>query len=327
MKNEMIWSYFINLSNHMWDDENTPPRALYEAPIYQENNNVDIPLWDDVVKFLKEKKFNMVVVDVGDGVRFETHPEISAPDAWDKDFLKAKLDEMRAAGLEPIPKLNFSCGHNTWMKEYRKMVSSSIYYTVCADLIGEVCELFGTPRFFHLGLDEEKPSNAMLKYREAVRVRNAALWWHDAYFFFSEVEKHGVRPWIWSDYFWDNPDLFAQKMPKSVLQSNWFYNAFRKKEDYPANSNHLTMMGAYEKLEALGYDQVPCCSLCSGLISNCHNLYETMAYCKEKIAPERLKGFMVAPWAFTDEAMRYYLFDNAHRFYRARERVYPDTLR
>jgi len=37
-------------------------------------------------------------------------------------------------GLEPIPKRNFSTAHDTWIKEYGRQVSTSVYYLVCADL-------------------------------------------------------------------------------------------------------------------------------------------------------------------------------------------------
>ena len=96
---KMIWSYFLQLSVHMWDDENSPPRGWYLPVRYQEENGCDIALWDEMVKFIAERKFNMCVIDVGDGIQYDSHPEVSAPDAWSKDFLKQKLDEMRALGM------------------------------------------------------------------------------------------------------------------------------------------------------------------------------------------------------------------------------------
>lgn len=189
MKKDLMFGYMMQLSNHMWDDENTPPRAWYEKQRYSERNDVDIATWDRVIDFLGERKYNMVMIDVGDAVKYESHPEISAPDAWEKDFMKQKLDEIRAKGMVPIPKLNFSCCHHTWLKEYRRMVSTPIYYQVCADLIREVCELFDYPELFHLGMDEENVGNQ--RFRECVHIRRGDLLWHDLYFYFREVEKHG----------------------------------------------------------------------------------------------------------------------------------------
>ena len=129
--------------------------------------------------------------------------------------MKKKLDELRAMGITPIPKLNFSCAHHTWLKKYRRMVSTPEYYGACSDVIREVCEVFGDPEYIHLGLDEETAINQ--RFREAVIIRNHDLWWHDANFLFSEAEKHGARPWIWSDRCWEHPDDFIKNMSKSCF--------------------------------------------------------------------------------------------------------------
>ena len=319
MQNEKIWSFFMYLSNHMWDDEFSPPRGWYLEPKYQECNNVSVETWDEIMKFLAERQYNMVLVDVGDGIKYESRPEISAPDAWDKDFLKKKLDEMRTLGLEPIPKLNFSCMHHTWLKKYRYMVSTPEYYEACADVIREVCEAFGNPRFIHLGLDEERVG--ITTFREFIHVRNATLWWHDAYFFFKEAEKNGARPWVWSDYYWNNPELFAERMPKEVLQSNWCYGRMRDTQNVDLNKS----VAAYEALDKLGFDQIPCGSCCSG--QGGVNLFQTLTHAKLKMTDELVKGFMVAPWARTEPKFEFNIKDNAHQLYDARRLVYPDTLK
>ena len=319
MSNEKIWSFFIYLSNHMWDDEFCSSRAPYLAPKYKECNEIDVGVWDRTMQFLAERKYNMVIVDVGDGIKFESHPEICAPDAWDKDILKKKLDEMRALGLEPIPKLNFSCAHNTWMKKYRRMVSTPEYYQFASDVIREVCEVFGNPRFIHLGLDEERAG--ITDFREALHVRGTELWWHDAYLLFAEAEKNGARPWVWSDYFWNHPDIFAERMPKSVLQSNWCYSLMKFK--HSEGSRRPTMFATYEKLNELGYDQVPCGSLCEGA---CVNLFQTLSYTKDRLTDDLVKGFLVVPWQRTEPEAEYTLYDNAHRLYVARQKLYPETL-
>lgn len=319
MGNEKIFAYFMGISRHMWDDENTPPRGYYLEPRYQENNNIDIPTWDMTLAFLAERKYNMILVDVGDGIRYESHPEISAPDAWDKDFLKKKLDEARALGLEPIPKLNFSCCHHTWLKEYRRMVSTPVYYRVVSDLIAEVAEAFGYPRFFHLGMDEENLANQA--YRESVHIRHDKMWWNDSYFYFKEVEKHGCRPWVWADYCWDFPDTYLAKMPKSVLQSNWFYRMFR---DNPTNSSDYKAIHTYDLLAEHGFDQVPCCSCWDQ--AGATNVYQTLLYGKNRIPEDTLKGYMVASWASIDPDNEYMLKNDAHALYLARKKCYPETL-
>ena len=154
MANDMMWGFLIHLSRHMWSDGSTPSANWY-LPSYTKENGVDIEVWDETVAFLAERGFNTVLIDLGDAVQYESHPEIAAPDAWSKAFLRKKLNEIRALGMTPIPKLNFSTAHDTWLGEYGRMVATPTYRRVCTELIDEVCELFDHPALFHLGMDDE----------------------------------------------------------------------------------------------------------------------------------------------------------------------------
>ena len=73
--------------------------------------------------------------------------------------MRAEVKRLREMGLEPIPKLNFSTCHDTWLGPYARMVSTPKYYEVAKDLIAETIELFDKPRLFHLGMDEEDERN------------------------------------------------------------------------------------------------------------------------------------------------------------------------
>ena len=323
MKNEMIWAYFLRISNHMWKDDSTrdeKPELRWYLPNspYQEENKVSIEAWDTMVKFLADRKYNLLMIDIGDGVQFESHPEISAPDAWSKEFLKQKINEARALGLEVIPKLNFSTGHDTWLKEYRRMISTPVYYKVCADLIAEMCELFDYPRLFHLGLDEENAANQ--GGHEMVIIRHEKLYWHDSFFLFKEVEKHGARPWVWSDYYWHHPDLFIKYMPKEVLQSNWHYGTFMKYD--PTKRQEYYRIKAYNDLDDMGYDQIP--TMAS--YERHDNAYQTVAHGKNTLSAERLKGFMTSPWFPTTDKDIFLHQHDANRLYLARKELYPETL-
>lgn len=320
MANQMIWGYLIELSTHMWGDETTPPR-MYLKSDYSAENEPNLRVWDTTVRFLAECKYTHLLIDVGDAVKYESHPEISAPDAWDKDFLKKKLDEIRALGITPVPKLNFSTCHDTWLKEYSRMVSTPQYYRVCADVIREVAELFDWPKLFHIGFDEEIAQ--MQKGCEICIVRGADLWWHDLAFIAGECEKHGARPWIWSDYYWHHKDLFVKNMSKSILQSNWFYGRFCDYTPEQIKENfELQAPQTYVDLDELGYDQVPTCSTWT----KTYNPHQTVAFGKDKLRPELLKGYMTAPWLMTTDSNKFRLLDDAYRLYLARKEIYPETL-
>jgi hypothetical protein len=247
---------------------------------------------------MAEAGFNMVVIDLGDGVHWQSHPEIAVQGAWTTGELKAELDKMRALGLEPIPKLNFATAHDAWLKEYSRMVSTPVYYQVCADLIAEASVLFDTPRLFHLGMDEETAENQKL-YNMCI-VRQHELYWHDFHFLVEQVEKAKVRPWIWSDYVWNQPEAFWKNMPKSVLQSNWYYE-LEFERHFPDDAPGWQRAAKYyRQLEEHGCDQIPTASNWSSPL----NFGMTVEHCRQVIAPERLKGFLMAPWKPTIEAER-----------------------
>lgn len=298
---KMIWADLLHLSYNMWEDKvplkyrdenyncTTCQEAREWAHSYWPFLTFDNPTWDAILVEMAAVGMNMVVIDLGDGVQYESHPEIAVKNAWTPEKLRSELAKMRRLGLEPIPKLNFATTHGVWLGEYARMVSTSKYYTVCSDLIREVIELFDYPRFFHLGMDEESSAHHQAN-RDYIVMRQNDLWWGDLYFLIGEVEKMGVRSWVWSDYAWRHLDLFVKKMPKSVLQSNWFYGAdsnFKKSDE-----EKETPLKLYKSLEEYGYDQVPTGSN----HGNDTNMGATVDYCKKVIDPSRLYGFMTAPW-------------------------------
>lgn len=308
---KMMWTFFLKLSTNMWGD----PGGTWKYSPYFPELVTDEQVWREVVDFLPGQGINTVLIDVGDGMEYDSHPEISIPGAWSKEKLKKELEHMRSIGLTPIPKLNFSAGHDAWLKEYSRMVSTSVYYRVCEDLIREVAEVFDYPAYFHLGMDEENEVNQrQLAY---CCIRQKDLWWHDAYFFFDICEKLGMRPWVWADFCWTEPEIYLKKMPKSVLQSNWAYHRVVRNAD---GSYKDVEYDTYLKLQAAGFDQVPT----SSTWRVWYNSEQTMELGKEHIAPEHLKGFMTAAWQYTIPESKYALLNDAVRFGYAKKRIYPE---
>ena len=282
----MIWANLIHLSTNMWSDVEAPEwPARNDCVGRSPTLRFDTKLWNTLLRRMAEAGMNMVVLDLGDGVRYESRPEIAVRRAWTPERLRRELAKMRKLGLEPIPKLNFSTAHDTWLGPYARQVSSDAYYAVCRDLIREVTDLFDKPRFFHLGMDEETASHQRLY--EYVVLRQGDLWWRDLYFLLGEVESGGSRPWVWSDYIWHYPEEFFKKMPATVLQSNWYYGG-----TFALRGKRANYVRAYLQLEEHGYDQVPAGSN----YGNDVNFRRTVAFAKKRIAPERLKGFLQTTW-------------------------------
>ncbi len=310
------WCYFIQLGSNMWRDKWSKPdfRGPVQTQVtgqYFDTMQTDRAVWRRVIDFLPSCGINTVVIDIGEGMQYETHPELSVPGAWSHEELRAELARMRKMGLEPIPKLNFSACHDTWLREYAWMKGTSTYYTVVQDLIDEVCRVFDCPSLFHIGMDEEDIPN----HRKGMTIiRCNDLWCHDLYYYMDCVEKNGARPWIWGDFYWAHEDVFVQKIPKECLISNWWYERLIVNEDGTFTSKRE--MDTYAALADCGYDQIPTASTWA-----CHqNIAQTVLFFHEKgIVNERLKGFMVAPWAKTISLNLYTLLNDAHRLKYAKD--------
>ena len=297
---EPIWANLVHLGYNMWIDRtitsgwgDNSPETLEHATAKPYLRH-DAALWDDILKRMAQAGMNMIVLDLGEAIRYKSHPELGVKGSWSPERLKDELAKMREMGLEPIPKMNFSTGHDIWLGPYARCVSTPTYYKVCSELIAEAMDIFDHPRFFHLGYDEETADNQ--KHYAYVVVRQHALWWHDFNFFVNEVEKHNARPWIWSDYVWDHPEEFYEHMPRSVLQSNWYYsNTFEPKDELAK-----TRVQTYRELDTHGYDQIPGASNWSYP----ENFEKTVAFCRQHIAKERLLGFMQTTWRPVLEVFR-----------------------
>ena len=322
----MYKAYLIHLSRNMWSD--LPEGRFQPSPLegyidllpwtWQERRPLekfnrfhtelgcDDAVFRRTVEYLAANGGNLLVIDVGDGIKFASHPEVSIPGAWSREKVREVIDFCRSLGIKVVPKLNFSAAHDVWLKEYARMVSSRIYYQVCADLIRETAEVFDGPELFHLGMDEETSSHQS-EYELAV-VRRGELWWHDLEFFCDRVRESGARPWMWSDKIWNiSDDEFTQHVPRDVVQSNWYYNHFTDPTPKATDSNWNALLKrgleAFRRLDRLGYDQIPCGSNWAYK----PNLKLVADFCRKNCDHSRLLGFMMAVWTETDPEAEFLL--------------------
>ncbi len=292
---ERFWAYLIHLGTNchlQWG----PAEVREEKSRYAPRDFLlcETEVWNTVTEKMAGAGVNMLVIDLAEGVKYESRPELAVRNSWTPKRLRGELDRLRKMGIEPVPKLNFSACHDDWLGEYSRMVSTDIYYRVCGDLISEVSDIFDSPRFFHIGMDEETAVDQ--KNLDHVVIRQHDLWWEDLYFLAGEVEKAGSRAWVWSDAFWNNQEVFAEKMPRKILQSNWYYGKGFSGEEVVVESAFSVraqdQIDTYIKLDKLGFDQVP-----AG--SNHRypgNFIKTVKFCVENLSPEKLAGFFQTPW-------------------------------
>ena len=313
----MKWVYLIHFGSRMWGDlprakrirrDGSQSRILTDAEfaavttpemLDADRMHFDEAFWRELSGKLRQAGCNCIMIDVGEGLRYPSHPELALKDSWAPERLRAEVVRLRGMGFDVIPKLNFSTAHDAWLGPYERMVSTPKYYEVCADVIRDVAEVFAPLTGFHIGLDEEDlpvfhSSSSLLVMRQG------DLWWHDLNWFVREVERHGARAWMWSDYQRRHTaeqfrDLFCRRMPKTVVQNPWTYSATR------ATMAKNQFIQAYRPLAEAGYDLVPCGSNCYGVIENFSAMTE---YCRANLPAERFKGMVMAPWIKTVEPYR-----------------------
>jgi hypothetical protein len=289
----MIKANLIHLGLNLWEDKVCPeehrkdPDRMKRA--FSPDLRFDEGLFNKVIEDMSNAGMNMVILDLADGVKYKSHPEIAINGAWSVEKLKEAIQKCRNLGLEPIPKMNFSSSHDIWLKEYSRMLSTKKYYEVCEDLINEAVEIFDGPRFFHIGMDEE--TYMIQRTYEYIVVRNGALWWDDLCRLFDVVNNNGCRSWMWSDVIWSSgKELFGKHVPRDVMQSNWYY--YDQFMLNPENEPHYTYLKGFLELEELGYEQIPTASVWSNL-DNYPNLVD---FCSKYISEDKLKGFMMSTW-------------------------------
>ena len=337
MKQKM-WAVLVHLSHNMWGHNKWGEKKyndLYEA--FSEE------VWENIVATAPKSGINTIVLDVGDGIQFASHPEISIKNAWSHDRVRREIARLREVGISVIPKLNFSTIHDTWMGEYELMVGTSTYYRVCRDLIREVYELFEGPEYIHLGMDEEDARHCD---KTGVQIfREGDIYFRDLRFLVDCVKDLGAKPWIWSCPLFFFPEDYKRYFdPKEIVLSPWYYNAFRpehwtpvtSREEYVAyyNQDYYAKMNIKWVEEdpflvrfrevALplmkdGYEYIPCASV----FNRCDwNHQDLMEYFRDNAPDDQVVGFITAPWDYVAEWAPYE--ESFMRMKAAKELIYGE---
>lgn len=317
-ENKMIWAFMMKMGSNMWGRkgevwpyDNEDAEFLYHDEVY-----CDREIWKKVTDFLPQNGINTLLIDVGESIILDSHPELANPGSRTKQEVKEELARLRSMGLEPIPKLNFSCCHDAWLKDYAYMVGTETYNRVCCEVLDEVAEVFDRPKFFHLGLDEEMVNNQA--NFPVTRIRSPRQKLHDANLLFDVLRSKGIRPWIWADLEvvegFGGEETFQSVIPKDVLLSNAYYGELYR------NQGTSKRAELYIKIGEWGYEQIPTCSRWFTFLNPRH----TLRYCKANVRPESIVGYLDAPWLFSVPEHYYGLLNDAQLYGYAKRRYYPE---
>ena len=287
-----------------------PPVKDEEDFVYREEMYCQKEVWIRATNLFAKLGFNTLVIDIAEGVRLDSHPEIATKGAWSKDELRAELSRLRSIGLEPIPKFNFSPGHSAWMGHWAYRFGTPEFDIFCKEIIEETIDLFDTPRIFHIG-EEEESAEVQHNYISITRCPKKKA--QDMRFLFDVIMKKCVRPAAWMD-----PDVFEAlegDVPREVLFFTWNYGMHRDVETLEETRPYIQLIHKYA---TLGYDVVPTVSTWSWHL----NAKETMKACKKHVPADRIAGYMTASWMLTRENKFLSIAADAYTFYTAYRDVF-----
>ena len=74
-----MWTYYIRISQHISCDPTTPGFGLYIEPDWREEIDTEEEAWDEIIRFLPSQGINTVLIDILDGVRFDSFPRSPRP--------------------------------------------------------------------------------------------------------------------------------------------------------------------------------------------------------------------------------------------------------
>lgn len=308
------------INNHMFrmflgenvNDDSTARVNIYGGK-YETKLKTDKKAWTEIAEKAVEFGYKSVLIEVADGVKFKSHPEIAVEGAWEVEELKEELAKLRNMGLTPYPKLNFSTAHDAWLGIYSRMVSTKKYYEVARELIHEVIDIFDKPEIFNLGLDEEN-CKSQVRY-DYVCYRQFELYWHDYKFFLDCVREKGVRPWVAVDPYIVDKEKFLEYTDKDVVISPLYTGPFYedasirmvRPTDDPKNPNYeaYTRFKSFTDLPALGYEVIPTYSSLNKRL----RVPRTVKYVNENLPEDKVKAFLIAPQLSTVMENRYRFFE------------------
>lgn len=248
-----------------------------------------------VIEALRGHGFNALVVSIGDGVVYQSHPELRKPYSVPMAVLHALAAQARAAGLEFIPKFNFSMSaincHNDWIRVpgqtwWDDLDHDEAYYAKAFALIDEVLAACGGASRLHIGMDEDH-NRSHAQYVATIKALRQRL------------KQRGLRTIMWSDAAipYPNGQVYVEKAlaaiahcPKDVVQVLWDYRGT------PARAAKRIVDAGFELWGAPGWSDA---KQVEGYVRLCRRLGAT--------------GLLMTRWIKCVEENRQELLDCIHR--------------
>ncbi len=332
-KQEKMWALLVNLG--IWQGGEDESSGTFKF---------DQSAWEDILDKAKDAGVNTIVLDCGGAIDFPSHPEITMEGAWSREKLKQEIERCRSKNIIVIPKMNFSAIHDNWLGEYNWMVSTSIYYKVCKDMINDAYEIFEHPQYIHIGMDEEDERHARACKGVAI-YRKPDQYYKDLRYLVACVKETGAKPWMWHEPLFFNTEMYQKHIGvDEAILSPWSYNALYKEHWTPISSRQeyidyyskppykeLNLQYVEEEpyfvnfrdkalpLVKEGYKYVPGMSP----YNKCDiSIEDVIKYFRDGAQDDQIEGFIMTVWWFMTEERKHHYEHALNLLKEAKEKLY-----
>ena len=290
------------------------PEALYPLDIedggYKTEVYFDKDTFEKVLYEAKGYGFDTVMLNLGEGIVYDSHPEIAIKGSMPKAEFKVYLEKIKALGMKTAPMLDFSAVRNAWMGEYSCTAGSLLYKDVCCDILKEVLELFEGPELCHLGFESETYEKQ--SRNPVITKRRYETLYRDMHALFDICNEYGTRPIIWVDpetvQELGGKERFLQNIPKNVILSYLYYKPIYP--HYIEQNRVKEEMKFNDEICTWGYDIYPMCSTWFRHESS----RDMINYYYRCVGLNKVGGWLCNPNCFTVESKYYWLLNDMYRF-------------
>ncbi len=226
--------------------------ALRFRGVHLFTGNQALPFHKKLIdRILSRYKMNQLVLEV-DYIKWQHDPTLAVDFAEDQADIRQEIEYAQEHFIEVTPLLQ-SLGHSEWLfangrntdlaetpdRPYAYCVSKPRTYDYVLPFYDEVINLFGHPKFVHIGHDEVQepggfPRDARCKQRGAERI-----FVEDTLKLRARLAKSGARVMMWGDMLLapgDSPDAtnaasaataerMRDRLPKDIVITDWHYAA------------------------------------------------------------------------------------------------------
>lgn len=188
---------------------------------------------------LREYGYEKILWEIEDAVRFDTAPEVAAPDAVSKTEFRKLLEFASRLGFENLPLLQ-TVSHNAYVLRQKKFYSLSeqpefveLYCLTKTEVksfllrwISEYLELFPNVRAFHLGADEAWALGRFCKRcRKAIAEKGeGSLMANHLKPLTDFLLGRSIIPIIWADMPLKYPSM-AECLDRRIIMADWNYGS------------------------------------------------------------------------------------------------------